>query len=625
MTAGVNESMNAQDIDVLVESDQNNAIFKYRRRPDGLGTELVHAYKNLGGLFLKACAENADSEYVVTERRAATYAAVLCQSTEIAHGLRRDLGLQNGDRVAIISRNTIEYAALFWGILLAGGVPAPVNGFQTGDVMAACMNLIGTRFVFADEDAWAVLRPHLHALFDATALPPDTDAQQPPVERVIVVAGRDARDPAPVAQRPWMSGSARDHRVDDFDALSEAWRKYGGMPPPDTGVTMDDMGLIMFTSGTTSLPKAVLSTQSQVVAGVVVMVWNGVRPAVEMLGGMPALSAIPKRRVLLLAPLFHAMGLLSGLIMCTLMGDAIIVMHKYTKSAGAAAVHTRKASHLLGVGFMVREVLRECREAEHLMGFASGGATPPEDLAGEMDRGTVPRGGGQGYGLTETNSGCLANGGSSYRAHPDSVGIPCPLVEILIQDPDTGRPVTNGATGELLVRSPCVAERYFNNKKATEKAFLPDGFFRTGDLARQNADGAVFILDRLKDMIIRGGENISCTAVEHALERDARIVEAAVLALPDNALGERVAAICVASSDAAARGSVPTAQELANMAATTLPKHAVPEYVWVRTDPLMRNATGKILKTELRAELRQRVDAERHAGRFALIQPRMHM
>ncbi|KAI3629198.1 hypothetical protein CBS9595_000270 [Malassezia furfur] len=579
--------------------------YTIKRRTSGRpGFQLEHPFLNLGHFWLQQSEQFADNDYVMSETRRATFRDVRRASIVLAYGLNVRYNIQRGDRVAIVSRNTIEFVTVFWALQLLGAVPAAVNAFQRADMVAACINMVGARLAFFDEGAWTLLTPHLNALFRGTAYP-DKDPAQPAMRYAIVIGEREAHPLRAHAERPWIDGDRADCRVHDWDDVMQLWHSYrGAAPPPVHGIGLEEPGLILFTSGTTSVPKPVLSTQDQVISSPLVSTWYILRGIVELLGSIPPPDMLPRRRTLCTVPLFHVMGLESVLMSSTLYGDAFALLHKYTLRAAVAMIQREQITNLLSVGFMVQEILRSDADLPSLTGFFVGGAPSSERLPDDAQKRGVATGG-NGYGLTETNSGVLVNVGAGYVAAPGSIGIPAPMVEVRILDPATGEFLPAGQPGELLIRAPNVAKGYYGRREATREAFRSDGFFCTGDIAVQRADGAVYI-----DLIIRKGENISGPMVEQALLRHDVVHDCAVVALADADVGERVAAVCVVAPGARRVSE----HELVQAAAAALPAHAVPEYVWVRAEPLPRNPTGKVLKTELRDAVRARVDAERRRG-----------
>ncbi|WFD44725.1 hypothetical protein MPSI1_003395 [Malassezia psittaci] len=510
---------------------------------------------------------------------------------------------------------------MFWALQLLGAIPAAVNALQTPDIIAACINMVGARLVFVDQGAWKTLLPHFEALFAGKAYQ-SKERSEPPLRYAIVVADREAGSTLGMDERPWLHGDQTDCRIHDWDEVMHLWHSYrGAAPPPVHTFGLDSDALLLFTSGTTALPKAVLSTHDQVLATPYVSLWYLTRAAVHLFGSVPPPEMFPKRKTLAMAPMFHVMGLESVMINSALTGDTFAVLHKYSLEAATSMIKREQITNLMGIGFMVQEILQSGEDLSSLNGFFVGGSSSSASIPKYAKERGVDMGG-NGYGLTETNSGVLVNVGGDYAETPTSVGIPAPMVEVRIMDPDSGQFLPYGQPGELLIRAPNVAQGYYGNAQATAEVFRKDGFFCTGDIAVQSPHGAVTIMDRgmyfstyesVKDLIIRKGENISGPMVEQALLLEERVRDCAALALRDADVGERVAAICVVREEHA---STVNPQDLVKLAAADLPAHAVPEYIWIRSEALPRNATGKVVKSVLRDELEAYVADQRQQGKF---------
>ncbi|KAL4401372.1 CoA-ligase [Malassezia pachydermatis] len=559
----------------------------------------------------------SDREYLVSESRRATYHEVYRLSCIVAHGLQHDHGMQKGDRIAIVSRNTIEYVVLFWAANLLGCIVTGVNAFQKDEVIAACINLVGAKMVVMDSGAYKVLEPYLVALTKAQTIAGQRSYGR--VQGLMVIASRDVEKPPSRRERTWLTHPRC--RVDDWDDAVGRWtHHYPKRKAPSVSIRLQDTALILFTSGTTSLPKAVYSSNDQVISSVLAGVWYALREFVRLLGELPEGGLPSIRKTLCMVPLFHVMGLHSVLLSSTVTGDVVAFMHKYTPEKARELIKREQLTGLLGIGYMVKEIMTKSSDVDSITTFAAGGAAPPESLS------KVPQDhqgilmGANGYGLTETNSGVVANMGLAYLQRPRSIGEPAPFLQVKICDASTGKELPRGTPGELWIRAPNVAMGYYNNPKATKEAFDEERFFHSGDLAVMDSDGFLWILDRIKDLIIRKGENISCITVESAVLQHASVKDCAAIGLRDEDVGERVAILCVVEP-----GSTVSAQAIVDLAATSLPRHAVPDYVWLRTVPLPRNATGKVLKTDLRLELEKHVEEEKKRGARVRWEPRSRL
>ena len=298
-------------------------------------------------------------------------------------------------------------------------------------------------------------------------------------------------------------------------------------------------------------------------------------------------------------PFFHIGGL-SGLYVSTVFGSKLALMYKWNPSEGVRLVETYKLSSVAGAPIVVRQLLETAMatkaDISSLIGIASGGAPVPPDLVrtiGEhFEQKAAP---GNGYGLTETTSAIIANGGADYLAHPDSVGRPVPSADIRIVD-DHGNDVPEGSVGEVWIRGPNVIPGYWNNPDATEAAF-GGGWFRSGDLGYRDAEGFYYVVDRKKDVIIRGGENVYCAEVEAALLEHPLVKDATVVGVPDKMYGEEVGALVQVRAE---DNRPETVDELKESLAPKLAKFKIPTFFELTEEDLPRTATGKVLKREIR-------------------------
>jgi long-chain acyl-CoA synthetase len=201
-----------------------------------------------------------------------------------------------------------------------------------------------------------------------------------------------------------------------------------------------------------------------------------------------------------------------------------------------------------------------------------------------------------GYGLTETSSVTTLNAGDDYVAHPDSVGAPVPVVDLKVVSP-SGETLPPGDVGELWIKGPNIVRGYWHKPEATAETFT-DGWLHSGDVARIDDEGFVYIVDRAKDMVIRGGENVYSVEIETVLFEHPAVVDAAVIGIPHPVLGEEVGVVIEIRP-----GSSVTVDELRDFVGERLAAFKVPAHIWFRDEPLPRNPAGKILKRELREEV----------------------
>ena len=492
------------------------------------------------GLFFAA---NGPKEFLVYEGERHTFADVHAASVRVAAVLQ-DRGIAKGDRVAVAMRNYPEWITAYCGALMLGAVAVPLNAWWRGEELAYGIAHSGTRLVIADEE-----RARRLAALPGFAVP------------VLTV-----RTSAEVAAG---FGFAR---LDD--ALATAPPEPWYWPPVDP----DDDATIMYTSGSTGEPKGAVSTQRAIASGSLNYLVTGL--ALLQLSAAAG-AAAPEQQVMLLnVPLFHITGSVPVLLVSIAIGRKMIIMHKWDAGDALRLIAEERATYFVGVPTMSLELMnhpdRTRYDLSSLVDIASGGAPrPPEHVERLLESfpGKHPV---QGYGLTETNGVGAGIYRDNYLAKPNSTGrAAAPLVEIGIFDPDGDAPLPTGSVGEVAIRSVANCRGYWRNAAATAAAFRADGWFRTGDLGRLDADDYLFIVDRKKDIIIRGGENISCQEVEAALYAHPAVAEASVFGLPDARLGEIVGAVVYRKPGAAL-----DAEALIHFAGRSLAGFKVPAHVW---------------------------------------------
>jgi acyl-CoA synthetase (AMP-forming)/AMP-acid ligase II len=308
----------------------------------------------------------------------------------------------------------------------------------------------------------------------------------------------------------------------------------------------------------------------------------------------------PQPSYLLSVPFFHATGCHSVLVANVAAGGKLVLMHKWNPERALELIERERVTTFGGVPTMVWQVLQSPdfgkRDISSVTSVGYGGAPAPPELVRRIEEllpGRVPS---NGYGLTETSSVTTVNTGVDYLRNPESVGRPVAVVDVQVVD-DDGRVLPVGEVGELWIRGPNIVTGYWNKPEATEAA-ITDGWLHSGDLARVDDDGFVYIVDRAKDMLIRGGENVYCAEVEAALFEHPAVYDAAVIGIPHHELGEEVGAVVRLKDGAAA-----SEDELRRHMALRLAAFKVPVKLWFVNEELPRNPAGKVLKRELRDRL----------------------
>jgi long-chain acyl-CoA synthetase len=481
----------------------------------------------------------------------------------LAHFLR-EKGVQKGDRVAVGMRNYPEWMISFWACQAIGAIVVAINAWWTGSEIAFALEDSTPAALLIDGERLERLKPLLPEMKDV---------------RAVIVARRGGVDGG----------------IDWEEAVAKKTDKL-----PDVDVGPDDYCTILYTSGTTGKPKGAVATHRNHVTNIMNTLLGGA-VARGLLGDFTEIQPHqnPQGGSLQTFPYFHIGGM-SGLYVSTVMGSKVALQYKWNPLEAVQLVEKHKLSSVAGVPIVVRQLLEAARDSgadvSSLIGIASGGASVPPDLINQInkqfDQKAMP---GNGYGLTETTSAVISNGGLEYFARPDSVGRPVPVCEAKVVD-DNGNALGDNEIGEIWLRGPNVIPGYWKNPTATEAAF-GGGWFRSGDLGYRDDEGFYYVVDRKKDVIIRGGENVYCAEVEGAILGRPGIKDCAVIGIPDPEYGEKVAAVIQVPDVARAQG---LPDELKEALSVNLAKFKIPTAFKLTEADLPRTATGKVLKRELR-------------------------
>ncbi|TCD70812.1 hypothetical protein EIP91_001502 [Steccherinum ochraceum] len=539
-----------------------------------------HLYSSIREFWLFFSSQHREKTYVVYEDRRLSYGDVLSGSQHAARIFERVYGVRKGDRVAICSRNLPEYLVAFWACHLIGAVSVMVNAWLPFEPLTYCLEKADSRLILVDAERADIVAPTIPNLRRdgvAGVLVWDTE---------VLHAGWDGL-------RLW--SDVMRLRDDQLGLLE---------PPHVENVVMDpeDDATIFFTSGTTGLPKGVLSTQRQFLTNILNARIGSLRTILRNGDDLPAVteSKEPQKAVLISVPFFHVAGTTSLTMLATSMGMKIILMRKWDMVKAVSLVRAENVRTAGGVPAIVADLL-DSPLAGHPFETLIFGGSPAHDRLPQMARMAWPSANmSQTYGLTEANSISVSITGKDYEARPTSTGLPSVVNDLLIVR--NNKTVPNGEEGEIWLRGPNVMKCYWKDPEATAKALTPDGWLKTGDLGVLDNEGFLYIRDRIKDLINRGGENIDSTSVENAIHGDDRINQVAAVGVPDPRLGELVAA--VVSPKASHRGQV-KGEEIIEMVRKSLPHYAVPVMVVVVDEPFELTPSHKIKKEPLRALARK--------------------
>lgn len=507
----------------------------------------------------------AEREWLVYEGERYTFAQIKALYEALGAELvsNPDLGVRPGDKVGICMRNYPELLIAFLAITSVGAVAVPLNSLWKSEELDYAVSDAGCKVLIADPE-----RLQLCQSFAAK------------VGFKSIMCRGDLSHPAAVATSAvlWDDVVATGH---------QRITANGGRAFRAANTQADDEAMIMYTSGSTGFPKGVIHTQRSVGTAM-------------KIGEMSTIAAPDPNGVQLMAvPLFHITALCPVALFSIVSGAKVIMMRKWNPGKALALIEQERVTRFTGVPTMMIDLMEHPdftpERVATLRNAIAGGAPVPPSQAKQMRKKAKKITPGQGYGLTETMALGTINRGVDYLRHPKSCGRPIPLmVEVAIIDPETGRKVPDGKRGEVCIKGAMVMKGYHNKPEKTAKALDSKGYFHTGDIGKMEG-GFVYILDRMKDLIIRGGENIDCSEVEAALASHPSVREVSVFGLPDARLGEVVGAAvwCTTAT---------TTAELSAHASKSLAKFKVPlpENIFIHNEELPKGATGKLDKKGLR-------------------------
>jgi long-chain acyl-CoA synthetase len=513
-----------------------------------------------------------DTFLVYGDRRWST-GQFLRAANSVSNVLAESFGIEQGDRVAVLSANNPEWCLAFWGVVDMGAILVGLNGWWKADEILYGLRDSGSRILVADKGRIARIVDQLDEL--------------PDLEQVFLI---DC-DPGDVG----LDGDPRVHRFEEL-LTSPA------DPLPAAKIDEDDPAVIFYTSGTTGRPKGAVSTHRSMIANLQNTMYFALSLSLRTGADPTATAAGLPPASLLTSPLFHVSGCHSGLVVGMMAGIKLVIpVGKFEPEKAMRLIQDEQVTTWASVPTMVWRVVEHPARHDYDLSTVqtvSYGGSPTASEMQRRVRETFPnvRSLGNAYGLTESSSVATVNSGADMDTRPESVGRPMPVVDIrIVDEQDAERPT--GQKGEVWIRGPIVMPGYWNRPDATAETITPGGWLRTGDIGYVDADGFLYITDRAKDMIIRGGENVYCVEIENRLVEHPAIADAAVIGVPHPTLGEEVKAVVEV-----AEGEDIAPDEVQRWVAETLADFKVPAYVDLRRDKLPRNASGKLLKNVLRGE-----------------------
>jgi acyl-CoA synthetase (AMP-forming)/AMP-acid ligase II len=525
---------------------------------DEWGQVIVTNFPATLPLFFKTfCALNAGIEAIVAGTERLTFGQLDELSDRLAHGLVAR-GIKKGDRVGIAMRNCPAWVLSYMAALKAGAIATLLNGWWQPEELEHALELVGTRLVLAD-------------------------------------APRAARIAETCSTCTILTIAIEQHAERAFAGLLADSSEEIELP----AINPEDDATILFTSGSTGEAKGAVSTHRAVTTGVyayatALMTLRGILES----EGRPPTNPL---KTLVVVPLFHVTGEVPVLLNSFVISRGMVLMPKWDAGEALRLIEKERITYFVGVPTMSLELMnhpdRDNYDLSTLTDIAAGGAPRPVSHVERLRNAFPEAQPALGYGLTETNAVGCGNFWTNYAAKPASTGrAQAPFVEIaILGEGDKHLPANE--RGEIAIRSAANIRAYWNNPAATAAAFTADHFFKTGDIGYLDEDGYLFIVDRKKDIILRGGENISAAEVEAAIYHCDGIAEAAVFGVPDERLGEVPVAILYRRE-----GSNLTAEDLRSFLGDRLAAFKVPARMIFSEAPLPRLGTGKIDRVALKQQ-----------------------
>ncbi len=528
----------------------------------------LRSYKNAPATlrdFWLMTAGHGANDYLIYGDDRITYGEAHRQVAQIANWLQAH-GVEPGDRVAVAMRNYPEWLLSYWACVSIGVACVGMNAWWVGPEVSYAIGDSDPKVIIADAERLARLDEVSEQLGD----------------RLRVGVRTDTLGDAVV---PWS------------DLIA------GDAPLPEVAVDPDDDACIFYTSGTTGRPKGAQLTHRGCVSNVMTMAFSATAQAMALgrAASAPAPpAASPAPVSLVTTPLFHVTANNCVAQATTLAGGALIHMYKWDAGEALGLIEAEKVTNMSGVPVMARELISHpdfaTRDTSTLSTLAGGGAQVQPDLVGRIEDEVASARPSTGYGMTETCGIITALAADFFVDRPESVGPAMPCFEAKCVD-DSGDPVAVGELGELWVKGAQVVKGYLNQPEATAEA-ITEGWLHTGDIARMDGDGFIYIVDRAKDMVLRGGENVYCAEVETAVHAHEGVAECTAFGVPDDRLGEEVGVAVVLGP-----GADLDADGLRVHLAELISAYKIPRYVWFLDNALPRNASGKFLKRQVRDSL----------------------
>jgi long-chain acyl-CoA synthetase len=573
--------------DAILRMTASDGLFPVTERAVGDPPQraFAHAAPTVLDILTSGRAHGA-ADFLVFDGCRWTFDEFFADVDALAATLEHDLGVKPGDRVAIAMRNCPDWLLTFAAAIQVGAIAVLVNSWGSAEELQFTLDDSAPRVLAAD-----LPRLKLAAEADRTStlavLFSDVDGgeQQLTHHSTAHLDIRTIRDAVAAGKdRPYVTAA----------------------PAPE------DTAMLLYTSGSTGHPKGVVyqhvsagqALMHMMLVGFLALEFGG---PVELRGGATAEAQ------LVTVPLFHATGLFSGFLLPCAVGQKVVLLRKWHAETAMQAIETEKITMLSTVPAILKDLLTHPQfddfDLSSISRVAAAGAAIPAGLPELLRDKLGIENRSAGYGMTETASVCATMSGPVFDLKPMAAGIISPIVDLRVVD-TAGDALSPGLDGEIQLRGVTITPGYWHRDDLTEEAFTPDGWLRTGDLGHVDADGFLHITGRIKEIVIRGGENIAPVEIENVAYRHPVVKEVAVFGVPDDAMGEELAMVCHPQP-----GAVITESELREHLLTALPEFKVPKYLLLTDEPLPRNASEKIHRLALRNRFVANQPAPQHEKR----------
>lgn len=546
------------------ETDFAGGRYRSYTHAPGSAVEIMNNARNHGEL-----------EFLVYEGKRYTYVEFFALTDAFAAQLQGDFEVEKGDRVAIAMRNNAEWMIAYTAATLTGAIVVPINSWGKAEELEYAIDDCGAQVLVCDEARYKLVEERLPALKIAVIVVPASDAFQRPADVAL---------------------------FDDVLSSGE------GQVFSPSHISPEDPALILYTSGSTGFPKGVLHRHGPIGQAIMNMMFLGLLVAEFEGGPRPYRGGAERETPMLTVPLFHGTGLLGGFYMPLMLGQKVVMMYKWDSGRALELIAEEHVTSLSTVPAILLDLLNhpdyERHDTRSLMRIsAAGAATPaglPELIAARIDNPSRSAG----YGMTETLAVGATMSGVLFDLHPDAAGVVSPIMEMRFVG-SNGEPVPPGAPGEIQLRGICCTPGYWEKDEANQQTFDAEGWMKTGDVGMLDEDGYLYITGRIKEIVIRGGENIYPGEIEQAAYEQPQVREVVVFGEPDHAMGEELVMVVYTEP-----GGGLTEQTLRDFLAQRLAGYKVPRTIALTDTPLPRNASEKLHKLKVKeAYLESRAQA----------------